>query len=174
MRPTYYLRVFVLIAALALVFAAINGVRPQHFQKFFGVFEGQGDTRGNVAGGFFRLCHTRILSLEFPDGKKVEETKAGAVRMKWIALDPKPSEMNYLEVEKWLGRNCRVPASAVDNAAAAKSAPGSLAVSVAFINGATTVIETLDENVFRVGDEVFKSPELTQALADLRRLAQFE
>jgi hypothetical protein len=133
-------------------------------------FLSEDQVRGSLTGIFddvavFNLCETRIHAMTFPDGKKIEEQNG-----KWIATDPKPHEMTYLDVEKWLGANCKFRVGVV------KDPPKHLSsvVLIEFVNTEKRVITGGPGAIFSGGKQAFHSPEFERALQDLRRLAQFD
>jgi hypothetical protein len=144
----------------------MRAVTPERVEKFL-------LTLGLDSSKALNLCDTRVDSILFPDGRKIEEVKSG-MDMKWMAYDPAPRELNYLEVEKWLGQYCRVATQPVEKPE--KVAMPTLLV-LKFIDGRTKSIEGFPERNFFAaypGVPPFASSDLVEALKELRRLAQFE
>ncbi len=154
-----------------MVLAVINGVRPEHVEKFFGAFGGDLED-SSAAGGSakFNLCQTRVHAIVWPDGKKIEELKQG-MTMKWLAHDPTPREISYLDVEKWLGEHCSF--SVMDVAGPVPNVDFR-PVKVEFIDKTELIIGVGTGDRFQIGNRIVSSPEFSQALKDLRALGQFE
>lgn len=161
----------VLVLALIAVFAVINGVRPAHLEKFFTTFAGNLEASGTARpAGRFNLCKTRVHAIIWPDGKKIEEFREG-MTMKWMAHDPQPREIGYIEMEKWLGEHCSFATAAGPEA---PSTTGEEVIKVEFIDKTVLKIGLGPDNLFRIENEVFRSPEFSHALRELRTLGQFE
>lgn len=177
MKILHVFRIAIMIVTLAAVVSTIRNLRSGQSNDFFAIFQGaQSPATKTAQAGIgqrtvrYNLCQTRIHALILPDGRKVEEFKQG-LTMKWLAYEPAPRELAYLEVEKWLGEYCRFQASPVQMAVNAANFREVLRIE--FINGEKQVITSAGGDLYRVGDQAFQSPELTKALADLKRIALF-
>ncbi|MCM2281419.1 MAG: hypothetical protein NDI61_06185 [Bdellovibrionaceae bacterium] len=174
MKAFFALKVVSLLLALIGVLMLINGVNATHVDRFFRTFGGDPTTIG--AGQLpeqvsMILCKTRIHAIIWPDGPKIEEFKQG-MTMKWLAHDPQPREIGYLDMEKWLGEHCRFSAREVP-ADIASSAQFQSEIVVEFIDQTSTRIGLGDHQMIRFDGRVLESPDLIQALGQLRGLAQF-
>ncbi len=172
-------RIVALLTALIGVIAIIKGIGPHHVQNFFGAFTGDPaalETMRPVAVSprkeKFNLCKTRVHAIIWPDGRKIEEFKQGFT-MKWLAFDPQPREIGYLDIEKWLGEHCRFDVQAPSPEVSAEAAFAN-EITVEFIDKSTIRIAQAPGDLFRIDDRIIHSPEFAQALNELRGLAQFD
>ena len=105
-------------------------------------------------------CDTRIVALERPGKPTIRQ-----VKLKWYAGE---ALLEFIPVEKWFGRNCRVRIDRVSseefNSSAAKPA-----MTVKFIKGEPEPLLVAGD-VYRWRQEVFRSAELDQALVELDSL----
>jgi len=161
----------VLVIALAAVLSMISGVRPSHIERFFTAFGGSlgGSSQGSGPEKF-NLCKTRVHAIIWPDGKKIEEFKRG-MTMKWLAMDPEPREIGYIDVEKWLGEHCRFTVMTVEGSA---PSTGGAPLTVEFIDTTALRIEIGPSDHFLIEGRLVYSPEFSQALRELRSLGQFQ
>ena len=147
-------------------------VTPERMQNFLSVMTGSTTPAANGAAvetKTLNLCKTRVHAIIFADGKKVEEFKQG-LEMKWMAHDPTPREIYYLDVEKWLGKYCRIQ---VEASTESPKVELPVAVTVEFIDQSKELIHQ-EGATFIVGGTYFRSEEFANALVELRHLAQFE
>lgn len=164
MKILLALKIILLVIALTVFVAIMRGVTPSHMQRFFAAFE-SGQTQN------FNLCRTRVHAMIWTDGHKIEESKNG-MKMKWLAYTPAAREVSYLEVERWLGENCRVPMNSVapETAAGLTFLPF---MTFQFIDQQAAAIMRAGD-VFQVDGAIFKSAKLANALDELKGIATAE
>ncbi len=102
-------------------------------------------------------CDTRVIALEREGKPAVRQDK-----LKWYVGD---QILEFIPVEKWFGRNCRV---VIDRASPSEfdEAKAKPALIVKFIKGEPEAL-LASGNVYQWRRELFRSSELDQALADL-------
>lgn len=146
------------------------------------------------------LCRTRVHAVHFPDGRTVVEHKKG-LDLNWVAEERPAAEiagsapgtiptgaptssrvLNYLAVEKWFSLHCQFTAlpqgpsmKALSEGNLEPSNEPKKLVLVEFID--KTQIEFYLSDDILSGTDVpsdrFKSPDLLQALEELRAIAGF-
>ena len=167
MSKLAYLKVLVLIAALAMVFYVITHMTPD---KVAAGMEKVGLPAGGVAATGaneqINLCRTRIHAIIWPDGRKIQEFKDG-MKLKWQAYNLDPSDIGYMDMEKWLSLHCEVAASARD-ASASVFRP---LVTIEYIDGTKEELALAEGGVYRFETKTFVSPDLEKAISDLISLA---
>jgi len=158
-----------LILGLGLTAYLIYGLNtrgiPPVVKALFGLpAESAGPGRSAWYEESFKLswCLTRVVSLVKPQGFKLaQEGRA------WIFSTPEEKVLDFVAVEKWFGRYCRV------NATGAITMPGEGSkpeLFIKFVNGETEVLSITESGLFIWQDKVFSSPELSAALAELPQL----
>jgi hypothetical protein len=224
MRPTsgklIWVRAALLGVSLLAVVFVIRNTNQGAIEKAFlslGIEPGTGQSPGLQPGSRplqpgesrWTICTNRIRRIEWFAGDGIEEQKEG-LKMRWLAYvyDPKVGargpgaprsrelQLDYMDMEKWLSRNCQViiselksqdPAGlspdpgAAEMAAEAKLRYGSLTplLRVEFIDGSQVELSRHSEltNLFyRVATDAkpglhFMSPYLSAGLLELRSLA---
>ncbi len=116
----------------------------------------------------YRLCETRIHSLRWKDGFRIEESKED-MKMKWLAYGTEarePRELSYLEVEKWLSQNCSITVGT--SAAAAAGLEFAPFVTIQFVNQNLKTVYRAGSNLFQIDGQVLRSSQLEHALENLR------
>lgn len=126
MRQMFILKVLILVALLIGVLITIQRLNSGSVQKAFDAIGIQTGSSG--APGFqptthaaengevsFNFCPNRIQSIQWVNGPRVEETRDG-LKMHWMATSgsEKPTEIGYLEMEKWLSAHCKIAVKATD------------------------------------------------------------
>jgi len=105
-------------------------------------------------------CNTRVSALERPGKPTIRQ-----IKLQWYLED---KLLEFIPVEKWFGRNCRVIIDRVSpsefDAATAKPV-----LVVKFIKGEPETLMAAG-NIYRWEREIFRSSELDQALVDLDTL----
>ena len=146
------------------------------------------------------LCRTRVHAVHFPDGRSVVEHKNG-FDLNWVAEERPAAEiagtapgtvpagaptssrvLNYLAVEKWFSLHCQFTAlpvgpsmNAISEGELEPSNEPEKVVLIEFIDKTTWELYRSDD-VLAPSEGVsdrFKSPDLLQALEELRAIAGF-
>ncbi len=167
-------------ALIGVVFAirALNTSKVEGFFHAIGVEPGVPQSPGLQPGSRplsegeerYNICRTRIHSVEWKD-RKVEEFREG-LNMRWMAVDPTPREISYMEVEKWLSRNCQIIIQPFQAASSDRSLFNDF-VTVQYIDGQKLIIKRGPGPVYQIESKTFHSPYLDNALKDLEKIAQF-
>jgi len=109
-------------------------------------------------------CDTRVSAIERTGSPTLRQ-----VKLKWMWESTPPLELNFIAVEKWFGRHCRVKVERLGpgqfNEASAQPA-----MLVHFIKGPAETLYRMGSNVFKWRQEIFRSDELDGALKDLELL----
>jgi hypothetical protein len=173
---------FLLLLLIGVVFT-MKKITPENMQTFFATM---GADTSSVGGGStvkaahvapapavseaYNLCKTRISSFRWFNDFRIEESK-DSFKGKWMAYDPAPSELNYLEMEKWLSQHCEVPVQK-----SAEQVPASdfhPFVTIRYIDGSSFLIETAGPGRFRMDGQIYRSDELMSAFRELMRVGGF-
>ena len=177
-----YARALSLVVSLSLVLGVIAYLQGGSFHKFIEMKskelglsgEDHTQTHTKLAKSLsFRLCKSRIASLEWSNHAKIYEDKSSP-KAKWMAQDfgsGEPRELDYLDVEKWLGINCMV--RVIPLQAFVASQPSGLPdfLVVRFIDGSISHVKKSKISDFQFDDQFFQSGELARSLSELYRLA---
>lgn len=145
---------FLVLALLALLFL-MKQLRSPELQKSVGAIIGGGTSLSNTVTTL-DWCDTRVKALERP-GKPVLYQE----KLKWFLGT---EEVQFVPVEKWFGRNCRVRIKRLPPNPLTK---GASVLVVKFINGQMATLLKGEGDTYQWREEVFHSPEMTQALSDL-------
>ena len=175
-----------MLVALILVVAMMRGVTPEKMDQVFtalGIEPGTAQSPGFQPGSRplekgeerFNICRTRIHSISWPSGRRVEEFKEG-LKLRWLAVDPRPREIGYMEVEKWLSAHCQVIVRPLNEAPAET---GKLVeIVIRFVDNTTATIRNLGGALYDLKDfgeeRLVESPDLMEALLELQRIARFD
>jgi hypothetical protein len=181
MRPGNLARILFLTMALVLVILAIRGMNSGKTELVFqalGLSPGTSDSPGVEPGGRrlrpgderFNVCKTRIHSLEWSSGPRIEETQEG-FKMRWMAFDPQPHEVGYLEMERWLSHHCQIVVHPVDPSSLA-SLPAISSLHIHYVDDSEAKYDRFEGNVFRVEQRTFHSDDLAEAISELGQIAQ--
>lgn len=144
-----------------------NGM-PSGFNALFGLPEAS-QTSGRVAVLMKPLnwCDTRVQELELPGGVVVRQ-----VKMKWMAIEASETRaLADLMVEKWFGQHCTVNVEAVAGTPAGEVSFQPY-MTVKFIKGEPVTLMRSADGLFRWKNEMFRSTELENAIAELAAQAQ--
>ena len=167
-----------MLAGVIYLIRAVNGESVARGLMVMGIESGTSQSPGLRAGQRLLLpgeetlsiCRTRVKAILLPNGNRIEELREG-VKLTWMAYDPNPREIGYLEVEKWLSQHCQITIVKQTESRILTPGPGKLTLE--YISGAPMVIQVRGANEFETGEAKFHSPDLTSALAELGRIAQF-
>lgn len=181
---------------LVVVIVAIRGMTPEKMERAFsalGIEPGASGQAGFQAAGERplaageerrTLCHTRLHSVQFPDGHAVIEINDG-MKLDWVVRGPSVAapggrSIGYMAMEKWLSQHCQYAALILEKGShpGEKADPlaGELVAKFQFIDQSELVLHRLDAGlVFSGGKELgylrFQSLDLLAALSELRTLA---
>lgn len=183
MKPLFLAKIILLSVMLIGVLYSIRQVNGGAVQRAFqalGLQAGSGEAPGfhpanrPLAPGekSFNLCPNRIHAVVWSERRKVEEFRDG-MKLKWIAVDPAPRELGYMEIEKWLSAHCKIAVKPV----ADSSATYADYISVRYIDGTELKIGKAADGSFRAAGatpEAFQSPDLASALEELEKIAQLK
>lgn len=182
MTKLIYLKIFVLVAALGMVFYIITHMSPEKVETSLQQVGLQtGGVPATVAGRApigvpassnesINLCRTRIQALVWPDGRKIQEFKDG-MKLKWQAFNLDPADFGTMEMEKWLSLHCEVATSAPSDASASSFTPY---IKIEYIDGTKEVLARSVSGDYRFSGKTFASPDLDKAVSDLISLANLQ
>jgi hypothetical protein len=137
----------------------------------------------------YRLCQSRVHSITWPNGDRIEERVDG-MKMTWMAYDPRPRVINYLDMEKWLSQHCELLIQEPHLEDLSRNGYWKY-LKIQFVGGKEVEIMHADAindadlglkrsandhsatSVFFVDGKVFRSMNLVDAIASLRSIAQF-
>lgn len=184
MKTLTFIKATILVLTLVAVIYAIRSLNSGAMGSFFyslGIEPGTQQSPGLQPAGRrpvqmgeerLNICRTRVHALIFQSGQKIEELKEG-LNLKWMAYDPKPREISYLDVEKWLSRHCQIvigPRAIADG----EVLKFEEYATIEFIDGSSLKVLKAADGTYRIEDRTFYSDDLTDALAELRQIALFE
>jgi hypothetical protein len=155
------LRLLTLILAFGLILYAMSALKGGGLPPFIMSLLGTGPS-----GPRLSWCDTRVISLERPSGLKIFQD-----HFKWKAQlgATDPRELDFVSVEKWLGRHCTV---GIKPSAGAKLDTSTPALVVEFLKGQKESLMTSAPGHYFWKGQSFESPQLDEALAQLDRMAQ--
>lgn len=187
MRVLLFLKISILVLALGGVLYAMSHMNSGSMNKAFlalGIEPGTAQSPGfqpanRYAGDGekrFNLCPTRVHAIVWSDGRKVEESKDG-LKLRWMAYDPQPREISYLDVEKWLSAHCQVHVSPPSVEDKTRSEFHDF-LTVRYIDGQELKVLRAGEpggaeDLFRIGDQLYRSDDFRDAVNELSRIALF-
>ncbi len=116
-----------------------------------------------------QLCRTRVSAVVWPDGRKIQELQSG-MKLKWQAFNLSAQDIGYMEIEKWFSLHCSTPATLRDEGTAS-FAPF---VQFEYIDGTHEKLLKSQNGLYQFHGKIFDSAELTQAFADLIKVAHLE
>lgn len=183
MSKLLFLKIAFMIGALAMIIYVIgnlNADKVSNSLAAIGAAPGTADAPGlqpwtrEVKPGEerFNVCRTRVHSVIWPDGKKVEEKKQG-LKLTWEAHDPEVRELPYLGVEKWFSRHCQIVISKDLAIGGGDNPLFKNFLTLVFVDGTRSTFERTDYGVFRVDGKLFRSRDLEEAVVELSQIAQF-
>ena len=161
------MRALSLVVSLSLVMGVIAYLQGGSFHKFiemksrelgFGGAE-HNQTQTKLAKSHsFRLCRTRIASIEWSNHAKIYEDKS-TPKAKWMAQEvgsTEARELDYLDVEKWLVINCMVRVMPLQSFSASQSPVISDFLVIRFIDGSISHIKKSKVSDFQFDDKFFQ------------------
>ncbi|USN46788.1 MAG: hypothetical protein H6626_11315 [Pseudobdellovibrionaceae bacterium] len=167
MKTSLIVKLNFLILGLALAVYFISDLKKQGLSStaitVMGLEE-KSPSRSARLRGAVDWCETRVKQVSLPSGLRVVQEG-----MKWLAYNGEAQELNFVEVEKWFGRFCKVEAEFVtpDTIEAATLMP---ALGVQYIKGADKTLEKSVDGIFVWGKQVFRSQQMEEAIATLEGL----
>ena len=188
-----YLKIAILLVGLGVVFFAMRSMTTDKVQGAFqalGIEPGADGQPGLQPGGQKlgegetrrTLCQTRVHAVRFPDGRTIIERKKG-LNLDWLAQDEPTAEitgrtLNYLAVEKWFSLHCQFSATPAGPPSDQEFEPSNEPVKyvlVEFIDGTKWELYRSGHVLFSAADpkDRFESPDLEQALDELKAIAAF-
>jgi hypothetical protein len=161
MTKLIYLKILVLVAALEKVGldAGSAGAAPNAAKA----------PSGSNSGEQVNLCRTRIHAIIWPDGRKIQEFESG-MKLRWQAYNLDPTDIGYMDMEKWLSLHCEVAASARD----ASASVFKTFVTIVYIDGTKEELGLAGDGTYRFAGQTFASPDLVKAISDLISLANLQ
>jgi hypothetical protein len=172
-----YLKVFVMVAALAGVIYVMTHLSPDKVEtslKDVGLTPPAQQAAPGAsaeANGKVNLCQTRVHAIVWPDGRKIQEA-SGGLKAKWQAYNLNPVDIGSMDVEKWLSLHCEVAVRDAD--ASASAAVFGPYVTFSYIDGTQENLERAPDGAYRFKTKTFTSDDLTKAMSDLVSLANLE
>lgn len=179
-------KILVLVLSLATVIYAMRAIRQGSLDRFFQTLESVPNSSSKGTKSLdssekeksgepiqIHLCKNRVHAMVLSDGHRIFEKRNG-LDLKWMAESGADAgsirELNYLDIEKWLGQHCAVDALRHD------MSPGEILtfegfLTIEFIDGTKIDILKSGENLFKVDELVFQSTDLNEALTELQVLA---
>lgn len=164
----FHLMVIALVGILFLMKNLNSGTWSESLAQFFGIdaTHSQGPHRAQAPAGTvvtqLDWCDTRVKSLTREGEPTLLQQK-----LKWLWDDGKRYELNFVAVEKWFGRYCRVR---VERVSPAVLESPRAAMVVEFIKGGVETLYRSANGYFSWKGEAFKSEELEKALQELSQL----
>ena len=168
-----------LAVTLLIVMYAMRHINDGSMQGVFqalGVDAGGGsNSPGFQASGRIRaqgeeriaICPTRIHSVNWADGRRIEETESG-LKLRWMGYTPDQRELTYLEVERWLSQHCQVVAQPLPLNEHEKLAPY---LTIHYIDGTKLEIDRLGDDLFRFGVKgTYRSKDFIDAIHQLEHI----
>ncbi len=168
MRTSFWVKLNFLVLGLFLVVYAISKFNSAGMQDNLALLMGlraglQAAPPGTVVTQM-DWCDTRVRARERPGQPTLRQEK-----LKWLWQGDPVLELNFIAVEKWFGRYCRVMIDRVDPADLGTVGP---AMTVHFIKGEPETLMRSVGGVYRWRQEIFRSSELDQALKELEELPE--
>jgi hypothetical protein len=182
MRSFYLVRILLLGLALAMVLLIIQGANSKNMEGLFqalGLSPGTPDSPGiepdarklRPGDERFNLCKTRIAAVSWNSDRRIEEDHQ-SLKIRWMAYDPQPHEINSLEVESWFSHHCQIIVHPLDPHRL-QSAEQKGTVTVRFVDHSEFKFIQFPDNQYQVDQRAFRSDDLSAALAELQKTAQF-
>lgn len=180
MRALVYFKIAALVVLLAGVSCVIRKVNPDSTTRFLaalGIEPGTVESPGLQSGGGTRwepgmtrmsLCPTRIHAISWLDGKEVRETREG-LKSKWMVFDPRPREIGYLEMEKWLSRHCQIVVESTTKPPATQFESFMI---IRYVDGSELHIKHGGTVLFLFGNQAYLSEDFRSALDEITAIAR--
>ena len=165
-----YLRAFSMIISLAIVLSVIAYLRRGSFHHFitrhaqdFGM-----SPPSPLHSRNYRICRTRIESMEWVSGSRIYEDKSGR-KPRWMSVSAgaEPRELDYLEVEKWFGINCVIKVGMMNPQLSHKLSLEPDLLTIRFVDQRVVHVKKSISDEFLFDQDFFKSIELTNSFAEL-------
>lgn len=159
-KSTLIIRLNFLVLGLGLVIYAIYFLNTRGLPTSFSeLFQPSDSIR-------ISWCETRVEALTLPSNLELYQEG-----YQWLSQrgEEAERELNFIEVEKWFGRYCRLRGLRKDRDLV-DIASLSPALHIKFITGQEEVIYQDSDQLYVWRDRAFKSEELTVALRELEKL----
>jgi hypothetical protein len=179
MKPSHAFKIMGLLLTLVIVMYAMRHINDNSMQGVFqalGVDAGGGsNSPGFQASGRARvqgeeriaICPTRIHSITWADGRRIEETENG-LKLKWMGYVPDARELTYLEVERWLSQHCQVVGQPLPLKAQDQPAPY---LTIQYVDGSKIEIYRMGDDLFRFGAKgLYRSKDFVEAIRELEHI----
>lgn len=156
----FIFKITTILGALAMTVYCIYLLNQGHLTDFLG-------SVGSPYSETLNWCSNRIVKIEAYNQTWTLEEKD----KKWMITkgDQTPQTLEYLDVEKWLAKYCQVHIQIYRNSSLLDK-PITPIAKAYFNDGKTALISVLGENTYQIADVSFKSIEMTEGLADLKKL----
>jgi hypothetical protein len=174
MKNSTIIKVNFLVIALGLTIYTIyalqtRGLSPE-VRALFGLSPNIAATEGGAAGdtsAYTKLnwCDTRVVSLIRPN-----EFKLTQVDSNWVYETTAQKVVDFIAVEKWFARFCKVPAQNIGKETNLTKEAFSPFLMVKFVNGTIEVMRRNLHGVFDWRGQKFTSPEFEGAVDELKQL----
>lgn len=153
-----WLRVGLLAVALTMTIIAMTLLKQGHMSAFW-------TSLGfNPTGQRINWCSERVGSIYLYENKAKLHEEGG----KWLWEQTFSVPLDYLRVEKWFAQYCQVDIQTVTGSESGSAVP---VFEAKFINGEHMTLYSYANGDFKMGDQVFKSETLRQALKELLAFA---
>jgi hypothetical protein len=166
-KPAIFRAVFFTVALVAVLLAS----RWLRSGAGNGFFQAVGLAAPPLPAGFvaFNFCPTRIRSIQWPSGARIEESSAAGIRGNWRLAGPAGHDLPYLEVERWLSRHCSKTGRLLNPG----EPIGAFAPfwEIEYVDGTKATLERAGVSGFRWRGQAVESREIQGATAELAGLA---
>lgn len=184
MKPAFVIKIFILTFMLLGVLWAIRSMKAENVERAFdalGLQSGGAGSPGLQAAGRslepgeerFNLCPTRVRGIDFNGKRQIEESK-DALKVTWMAVDPRLREISTLDIEKWLTHHCQVVIRLIQDPEVASSGPDHPSLDFQYVDGTKLKFSRVGERIFKTDKMSFESADFAAALVELQQLAQFQ
>lgn len=152
----YWFKLATLALAFSITIVCIYWLRDGHISQALHSMGVGGQ------GQVLNWCDQRVRSMvHIPSGAKIMESDS---KWKWFGYHTDEVLLDYLSIEKWLAKNCQLPATPVENQVGGAAVP---LLEVEFITNERFVFYDLGDGLIRARGQVFKAPTLREAVKEL-------
>lgn len=164
-RFVAWARVAALLVILACVIFSIRWFQSGSAGPYFAAMGFEGSAPGDA--DHLNLCPTRIHSIEWGSGVRVEERQDG-LRGSWRLTKPEDRELSYLDIEKWLSRHCEITLEPLE---AAPDVGYTALWTIEYVDGQRGRLEGAGADRFRWNGRLIRSRELSEGITELAEIA---